>query len=99
MDPEIYQIGTDGAERKARCAKLQQFGQKLTDEGNTEAVFNIGQLSGMNGVEEFKNAYLCIRQLYSMLGGLAVTDAERMTKIAEAFDQLDSSASVDAMTW
>ncbi len=92
MELEIYQIGTDLANREARCANLQQAGKKLGDEGKTEAAFNTGLLSGMTGVEELKKVYSYIQKLYGMFGLLAAKDAERMKKIAEAFDQLDSSA-------
>lgn len=92
MEPEIYQIETDRASREARCANLQQAGQKLGDEGNTEADFSTGQLSGMTGVEELKKVYSYIQKLYGLFGLLAAKDAKRMKEIAEAFDQLDSSA-------
>ena len=96
-DEKDYQyIKSDLETRTALCGELNKTGKTLTEKKG--ANLSTGQLSGMTGVEEIIKAYESLEKLYLRLGTMAMLDADKMKRIAQEFDRLDSSTAVDAIT-
>ncbi len=84
------QIKTDLQKRTELCDALTGAGAAVNEE--KAAKLDVGEISGMPGVDTAVAAYQALQQLYSKFGELAKADAEKMLTIAKEFDRLDSSA-------
>ena len=72
------------------CNNLKKAGKEL--EGRAAEKPEVGELSGLAGVERLIRAYQSLYDIYRKMGQLAVKDADDIQKIAHSFHQLDTSA-------
>lgn len=89
MDKETNEIKIDKVAMDGLCDKLISAGEELA--GKTTANLNVGQLSGMAGVERLLIAYHSVQQIYGKLAQLAQKNGDDIKTIVKEFHDMDQS--------
>ena len=85
-----FKISINHKDLNNSCNDLRNAGREL--EGKLGVSINVGELSGLPGVESLIAAYKSLQDTYRKLAQLAVKDADDIKKIGDNFHKLDTSA-------
>lgn len=85
-----FKISIDHDSLNQSCKDLKSAGIEL--EGKLGVSINVGELSGMPGVESLIAAYKLLQDTYRKLAQLAKKDADDIKNIGDNFHELDKSA-------